>query len=433
MKRSVLFILLLSFVLGLNAQTAKEEVFADVHRSAGTFYAYPGPGEAKLTPAPTGYVPFYISTYQRHGSRFLTNGKDYSAPLEILQKADNAGKLTTLGKKVMIALDSMVVMSQERVGELTPLGAIQHAGVAKRMFTNFPEVFQGNARIDARATIVIRCILSMMNECMQFKAMNPEIEIKSDASMHDMQYMNHSDKEITKLRKLPEAKATFKEFEKKYVHPGRLMNVLFTDKDYVKQNIKPDKLMESLLKVADNMQSHRYQTGIDLYPIFTREECYDLWRVSNLWWYINYGPSPLTKGAMPYVQSDLLENILDTADTCVVNSGHGATLRFGHDTCILPLAVLMELGDCAKVVNDPEALADEWRNYKIFMMASNIQLVFYRQPGSSDILVKALLNEHEVSLPVKTDLAPYYHWKDVEAYYRNKLATFRDHFYTAHK
>ena len=27
----------------------------------------------------------------------------------------------------------------------------------------------------------------------------------------------------------------------------------------------------------------------------------------------------------------------------------------------------------------------------------------------------------ETKLPVKTDVAPYYHWKDVESYYREKL------------
>ncbi len=425
MKKSILLALLLSFAIGLNAQTAKEEIFADVHRAAGTFYAYPGPGNARLTPAPEGYKPFYISTYQRHGSRFLTNGKDYEEPLFILKKADKAGKLTPLGKTVMAGLDSLVKMSQGRIGELTPLGAVQHAGVAKRMFMNFPEVFEGDAKIDARSTIVIRCILSMMNECMQLKSMNPEIKVKSDASMHDMDYMNYSDKAITKLRKLPEVKSALKSFESKHTHPERLMNALFTDDNYVKQNIKPDQLMRALFKVASNMQSHTCQLGIDLPSIFTKQECYDLWRIRNWGWYVSYGPSPLTKGAMPYIESRLLENFLNTADTCVVSSGHGATMRFGHDTCILPLAVLMELGNCAKIVNDPEALADEWRNYKIFMMASNIQWVFYRQPGSADILVKALLNEHEVSLPVKTDLAPYYHWKDVEAYYRNKLRMFK--------
>ncbi len=54
-------------------------------------------------------------------------------------------------------------------------------------------------------------------------------------------------------------------------------------------------------------------------------------------------------------------------------------------------------------------------------MASNIQLVFYRKPGSDDILVRALLNEKEVTMPVSSDCAPFYHWTDVEKYYRDKL------------
>ena len=54
-------------------------------------------------------------------------------------------------------------------------------------------------------------------------------------------------------------------------------------------------------------------------------------------------------------------------------------------------------------------------------MAANVQFVFYRKSGSDDILVKALLNEREVRLPVKSKLAPYYNWRDVEGYYRAKL------------
>ena len=54
------------------------------------------------------------------------------------------------------------------------------------------------------------------------------------------------------------------------------------------------------------------------------------------------------------------------------------------------------------------------------------QFVFYRKKGSDDILVKVLLNERETKLPVQSDVAPYYHWKDVELYYRNKLEALRE-------
>ena len=58
-------------------------------------------------------------------------------------------------------------------------------------------------------------------------------------------------------------------------------------------------------------------------------------------------------------------------------------------------------------------------------MGCNIQLIFYRpKKGNGDILVKALLNERETTLPVKTDSHPYYKWADLRQYYLDKLARF---------
>lgn len=422
MKKIIVFIGLLYPFMVLQAQTAREEIYADLHRSASNYYAYPEP-DVKLTPAPKGYQPFYISTYARHGSRFLIDPTDYSRPLAVLKEANKAGKLTTLGKQVLSIVDSITFLSKDRLGELTPLGARQHRGIAMRMFKNYPEVFTGNALIDARSTIVIRCILSMTAECLQLQALNPNLRFTNDASQYDMAYMNYKDKQLLKLQKLPKAEAAKDDLDRKYVHPERLMNTLFNDAEYVVKNIKASKLMDDLFDIASNMQSH--DVSLDLYPVFTKEECYDLWQRDNLLWYMKFGPSPLTQSRMPYLEANLLENILNTADTCIVKKENSATLRFGHETCLMPLAALLELGNSGKVIDDMDAVTPIWRNYRIFPMASNIQFVFFRKQGTNDILVKALLNEHEVSLPVHTDVAPFYHWKDVEAYYREKLNKFR--------
>lgn len=105
-------------------------------------------------------------------------------------------------------------------------------------------------------------------------------------------------------------------FRKEHLHPERLMKSLFNNDNYVKWKVDAGKLMSYLFELAAITQSH--DTDLDLYSLFTKEECYDLWLISNLNWYIDYGPSPLTQGKMPYVEANLLENILNTADTCVV-------------------------------------------------------------------------------------------------------------------
>ena len=59
-------------------------------------------------------------------------------------------------------------------------------------------------------------------------------------------------------------------------------------------------------------------------------------------------------------------------------------------------------------------------------MASNIQIIFYRpkKGETGDILVKAMLNEREVSLPIQTDQYPYYKWADLRKYYMDKIAKY---------
>lgn len=422
MKRYILLTILCCLVLGINAQTAEEEIFADVYRSAANYYAYPV-STTEQTTAPVGYKPFYLSHYARHGSRFLINPDDYEKPLEMMREADSNGVLTELGKKTLCVLDSVSRMAKGRYGELTPLGARQHRGIAERMYKNFPEIFKGAIEVDARSTVVIRCILSMMAECMQLQALNPKLQFRNDASYHDMYYMNYDDPHAKELRKTDEVVVTKAAIRKKHIHPERLMKTLFTNVDYIKWKIDSDKLMTLLFDVASNMQS--LDTGLELYSLFTKEECYDLWQVSNKNWYISYGPSPLTKGEVPFMEANLLENILNTADTCIVKKENSVTLRFGHESCLLPLACLLELNDCGYQTDNLDTLDAVWRNYNIFPMACNIQFVFYRKKGSDDVLVKVLLNEREARLPVQSDMAPYYHWDDVELYYRNKLSAFK--------
>jgi hypothetical protein len=100
----------------------------------------------------------------------------------------------------------------------------------------------------------------------------------------------------------------------------------------------------------------------------------------------------------------------------------------------MPLACLLELDQCGASVNDLNELDKYWRNYKIYPMGCNIQLIFYRPTkmvngqcpmvNAKDILVKALLNERECTLPIKTNQYPYYKWSDLRQYYLEKLAKF---------
>lgn len=404
----------------VNAQSVREEIKNDFNRSASHYTAYIEPAaDYHLTPAPKGYEPFYISHYGRHGSRWLIGKGDFTDVIEILSQAERYGKLTADGKKTLEIVSAFYEKSKDRLGDLTTVGERQHHGIGKRMTEHFPEVFSGNTYVDARSTVVIRCILSMMAECEELTAFNPKMRIHNDVSESLQYYLNAHRPEKVK-EAIKDSWDIINDYRMRYTHPERLCKQLFTDANYVTNNINASRLMWQLFAVASNMQSH--DDGVSMWYLFTADECYDLWRARNIEWYLRYAAAPAMGAIAPYGQVELLRNIITTADTIISGQHKGATLRFGHDTVVLPLSCLMELGNSGVQITDLDNLDNEWVNYRIFMMASNIQLVFYHpKKGNGDILVKALLNEREVTLPIKSDMAPYYKWTDLRTYYLNKI------------
>lgn len=410
------------------AQLSRQEIKQNVFLMGSNYFAYPGPSQERLSPSPEGYEPFYISHYGRHGSRHLINDSDYDMALLTLTRADSMGILTALGQDVLRRVTLIRDNADRRHGELTLLGARQHQEIAERMYERFPEVFKGKTNIDAKSTVVIRCILSMENALHALLRKNPELSIRHDASEHDMWYMNFSDKKLDELKMPEDLKANYEAFCKRHQHHDRLMASLFTDTNYWKKEKEVDAqdLAYHLFKMGSNIQSTDLRNEISLYDLFTEEELYDMFLQTNAWWYIHYGPCPLNGGVSPFSQRNLLRVMIEEADSCLRLPHPGATLRYGHEVCVMPLACLLELNDCGKEISDLERLDDEnWLCYKIFPMACNIQMIFYRPlQAGGDILIKVLLNENEAQLPLKAVVGPYYRWSDFRDYFLNKLDKF---------
>lgn len=422
-KRFLTFLSIFLVAAVTMAQLPKDEISADPRLSGSNHLAYPVPLQSRLTPAPKGYRPFYISHYGRHGSRYLIGPDEYDVPVKVLARADSLGKLTPLGRDVLRRARLLKEEARGRLGELTPLGAEQHRQIARRMYERFPEVFKGNVTVDAKSTVVIRCILSMENELQELLLHNPKLDIKHDASEHDMYYMNQSDPSLSSQKMPRRALVAWNDFCARHVSRAPLMKRLFNDDTYVKYEVDTLDLGNRLFKLAGNVQSSPLGEKISLFDIFTKDELYNFWLATNASWYIGYGACKLNGATQPYSQRNLLRNIIHQADSCIALEHPGATLRFGHETMVLPLTCLLGINGYDLETDDLESLVDKgWINYKVFPMGANIQLVFYRRNAADkDVLVKVLLNENEATLPVPTDCAPYYHWNDFKAYYQKKL------------
>ena len=432
MRHFTLYLLAAITCLTLNATTPVEQVKGNFDRSASNHYAYPNGIDVPLpvlTASPAGYEPFFIDHYGRHGSRWLTNGKVYGYPVNTLTKANEAGQLNQLGQRLLKTLSLINEASQKRAGDLSDEGAVQHREIAERMYRNFPEVFAGDAHIDARSTVIIRCILSMQNETMTLRTLNPQLRITTDASYHDMYYMGWGYGEDTLANDLRKSVDPISNgMYDKYLRSKRFVNQLVNDTAWARANIDGNKFMRDVFDIAGSLQGHHQFDDINLYNLFSSDEIFELWRLKNIYWYIHWANAPQNGNRMPFIERALLRNMLATADEAIATGQRGAALRFGHETCVLPLACLLELDNVNYSCDNLDDLHNHWQDYNIIPKACNIQMVFYRPVGTvanraDDILVKVLFNEHEAVLPFTPVTGPYYRWTDLRNYYNKKLET----------
>lgn len=404
------------FTGNICAQTTREEMQLDLNKTGGVYYAYPTT-EAENTPAPEGYKPHYISHYGRHGSRYLISTKDYIWLRDILHKASEVNALTPLGVDVMERLDSVLIETDGRGGDLSPLGVKQHRGIAERMYQNYPEVFKDSVEISARSTLVVRCVLSMDAFCERLKELNPSLQITRESSQRYMPYLCYGSPESEECRK--EMREEQRKFKEEQTHPERFINALFSDKEFVRKNVNPTDFMWGMYYLASGMQD--IETQIDFYDIFTPEELFDLWQVFNFDFFAGSANYAGNKGLMISNAKNLLNNIIESADEGIEKGGPSATLRFGHDGNLIPLAGILEFPSAIGTTDSPNKAYEVFADYKVAPMAGNIQLVFFKnmEDASQPVLVKFLLNEEEQKIPVPTDTWPYYEWDRVKDYYIN--------------
>ena len=396
---------------GLSRQQLEDELNANPEKLYGYFYNYPESG-FRQTPAPRGYRPFYLSHYGRHGARRTHQKALYRTVLAELDRAYESDGLTEHGNEVRNRVLSAYEEAKGLFGELTPLGASQHKGIARRMVENYPQIFRKKGVVvNAVSSNVRRCIMSMAASTSQILVMNPAMNLSLSTGDKFMDYIAYDSPEWHAFDADTSAwHRALRAFEMDKVHPERLLSSLFTHPSQVKD---PVDFTIALRWIVANLNA--LDSGIPVIEIFTAEELQDIWETVNFKFYTLYGPNPENKGIPRKDACRLLEEILLRADRHIESGKTGADLRYGHDVYIMKLMNLLISENTSTFSSDPYQAALFWQDFSVTPMAANVQFVFYKNK-KNDCLVKLLLNESEVKLPLETDLYPYYHWADFKNY-----------------
>ena len=388
--RKLFLTLLLSVGLTALAQQFSPE------RTGGVYYAYPVVASERVE-VPEGYDPFYISHYGRHGSRWLPSAERYDWVMA--QFADDKN-LTPQGRSVKKRLKKICRDARGNAGQLTPLGAGQHRQIARRMAENYPEMFSGDdTRILARSSTVPRCRASML----AFLGALPCKDVVGETKPEFMAYLNHESAELKALtartKRLP------------LVSPQRFISALFRVSPYPDDDATALRLLSELHTIASDMQD--VSLNISLWDCFTPEEMLAVHDANNERMTLCNSDTVGNDGIAARSSIALWQDIVDEADRMIASGGHGASLRFGHDTALYRLLTLLQLELPGRGMED------------ILPMAANLQMVFFRGEKRDSVLVAFLLNERPVSIavlsPLTLHLSPLYSWEDVKAYMARRL------------
>ena len=388
-------------------------------KAAGSFYVYDYADIPALTPAPEGYQPFYISHFGRHGARYCTS--EYESVHDMFSKAADAGVLTEAGKDFRARFEAFYREVKLCRGNLTGVGKAQHRAIAEHMYQRFPEVFEGPTHVEAVSTESGRVIMSMWSCLSRLQSLDQDMDVRADASARYCTWLQPSLSSNPYLVKgwFDKGEATEKAYDAYFeqtVPWKTIAGKFFTGDDVLKDVLKasPRKFIDAMYSVA--VGSRCLDEGQGAFDdLFSADELVQVWKAASARFFLHMGRFEGSECLMVDYAAFTLEQIIQSADADMASGDTQLRLRFGHDSGIGPLLVLLDADGCGRSTSSFDECLDIYPSYRVPMGAS-LQLVFYKN-AAEDVLVKLLVNEQEATLPLPAVQGVYYRWADFKAHY----------------
>lgn len=419
---------LLLFSLSATAQTPKviREMLAHSSQLViPTTATYPAAPLGEIAKAPEGFEPFHLSLVGRHGSRYHENLGEIEETYGIYRKADSLGILTAKGKELYAVLDRILCAERGHSGELSTLGYNQWLGIAHRLYNNFTPLFT-NGTIESKASMVMRCVMSMMAFNQGIKECNDKISIVQYSRKCEMPILlpltdNHDMPKVAKdiyyeYRKVGEWVAERKAWAERSNCSSFISKVTTDRNRFLKEcggktDFHATSSSFAMLNFADNFGEGNREL---LHSLFTPEEMYDIYVYTAAVWSNNTigRGNDVVEMYASYVKP-LIDEVMDNAKAAVEGKNMcTANLYFTHDSYLFPtLSIIGYEGCVPQYCTDIERLSTQTKYSLLIPMAANLQFVLYRNKAG-EVLVRSLINEGDAYLPIKCKTAPFYPWED---------------------
>lgn len=390
-----------------------------VQKYAGTAMPYPLI-KALSTSNHEGMTPFYINHLGRHGARFPTSGKALEKVKGALVLAEQEKRLTAKGVELLATVLQLSEAFNGQWGELSPIGEQEQKEIAERMLFRYPELFADSARIEAIATYVPRCINSMDAFLSGMKKRDSSLVIQRNAGKQYDNFLRFFDLNQPYLHYKEKGGwiPLYESFVRDKIMVAPVMNRIFLTSGKETEQESREFVM-ALFSIAAILPD----TGLpfNMKDLFRNEEWYNYWQTQNLRQYMTKSAAPIGNMLPVAIAWPLLSEFIRTTEKAINGqSDNRANLRFAHAETVIPFVALMGIGKTDIQVTSSDSVSTYWKDYDIAPMAANVQWILYHDENSQ-VWIKVLLNEKEVSIPVVTSRFPYYRWEEVREFLEQRI------------
>lgn len=439
MRNAILTLFIIcALPLGAGAQRlCVEQVSGDKLLATGNYldvFHLEAPAHTK---APRGFKPVYLSTYTRHGARLFSRETMYGNAYLLLTRAAADSMLTPTGEEFLRRYEEFYPLVKGRSYDLTTIGQEQHRRHAHRLVKEYRRLFRGRVHIDARSTQTPRTILSMTACTEELKGINPKLTITTSASPIDMGVLNPTssynpralERDWDASLELPDApyQEEYRRMWEEKGDPEEFFGRLFKDWRYV-ETVYPDGYTAQKMFYYVLADSQCATGGEGPFMEFaTPEEMFAMWECEN---YRMCNIAGLTEcfGGRPWALSEvLLRDVLAYAESDMAGRSVAGPypdparvrMRFGHDFKISTLMTLMDVEGWNRTARTSDEVKEIF-NFSDLPMAASIEWAFYRN-RKGEVLVKVVLNDREIKLPIDSYCGPYYRLEDFRAHCKARL------------
>ncbi len=393
---------------------------------AGTKTPYQTPNQ-QYTPPPAGFKPVFVNHVGRHGSRFFTKAGSDVQVLQVLEAAEKSKALTSLGQQLLAMTQRFVSIQKGNYENITGLGAAEQRLIGKRLLYNYQQAFTGKG-LEIYATHKVRTQQSAAAFLDSFAsyAGKKEYKILPDSLDTMLRFYDLSPayQAFKKSAAIQQPVDSLLNDKKTSQYAQQVCSGIFTPAfktDAVAFTTNLYDVYCGAFSVPVEMKAHGYAAqSLDFKLAFTSQQLQWFAFINGAEDFLEKGAGRDTAGIQATVATPLLANFITTTSAVVDHTKQtDAILRFTHAEAISPFATLLGIPQASVPAASIYQYNKHWLPEAIIPLSANIQWIIYS--NGADYLVKVLLNEKEVMLPVTTQVSPYYKWEDVKKYYIGKL------------